>query len=156
VAVLALGVVGALLMIAAELTPLFEVEVAVASCEDLAQPELSDLCLTRGGEQHAFGLVLLALVAAVMSAGAAFGASRPAAVALCVVGGVVLGIALAIDLPASRSTGEIGRDFSDARAVMGPGLWLELIAGALTLAAGAIGLRLARSGEARKRELPHR
>ncbi len=61
-AVLALGVVGALLMIAAELTPLFEVEVAVASCEDLAQPELADLCLTRGGEQHAYGLVLLALV----------------------------------------------------------------------------------------------
>ncbi len=144
-AVLALGVVGALLMIAAELTPLFEVEVAVASCEDLAQPELSDLCLTRGGEQHAFGLVLLALVGVLMAAGAALGASRPAAVALCVVGVVVLGIALAIDLPASRSTGEIGRDFSDARAVIRPGLWLELIGGALTLAAGAIGLRLSRS-----------
>ncbi len=153
-AVLALGVVGALLMIAAELTPLFEVEVAVASCEDLAQPELADLCLTRGGEQHAYGLVLLALVVAVMSAGAALGASRPPAVALCVVGVVVLGIALGIDLPASRSTGEIGRDFSDARAVIRPGLWLELVAGALTLAAGAAGLRLARNGEAHTRARP--
>jgi hypothetical protein len=145
VAVLALGMAGALLMIAAELTPLFEVEVAVASCEDLAQPELADLCVTRGGEQHAFGLVLLALVGALMSAGAAFGASRPAAVALCVVGAVVLGIALALDLPASRSTGEIGRDFSDARAVMGPGLWFELLGGVATLVAGAIGLRLGQS-----------
>jgi len=146
VAVLALGVTGALLMIVAEFTPLFEVEVAVASCEDLAQPELADLCVTRGGEQHAFGLVLLALVGALMSAGVALGSSRPAAMALCVVGVAVLGIALALDLPASRSTGEIGRDFAEAHALMGPGLWFELLGGALTLAAGALGLRRAGAG----------
>ncbi len=141
VALLSLGTVAALLMIAAELTPLFEVQVVTASCEDLAQPDLADLCVTRGGEQHAYGLLLLALVTLLMSLGAGLGRSRPAAAALVAVGVVVLGITLALDLPDSRSTGEIGRDFAEARAVIRPGLWLELAGGVLAVAAGALGLR---------------
>jgi hypothetical protein len=142
--VLALGAVAAVLMVATEFTPLFEVQVMTASCTDLAQPELADLCVTSGGEQHAYGLLLLAVVTLIMSLGAALGGSRPAAAALVVVGVAVLSIALALDLPDSRSTGEIGRDFSEARAVIRPGLWLELAGGVLAAAAGGIGLR--RSG----------
>jgi TRAP-type C4-dicarboxylate transport system permease small subunit len=53
---------------------------------------------------------------------------------------VVLVLALAVDLPASRSTGEIGRDFLGARAEARIGLWLEIIGGVLAVAAGALAL----------------
>jgi hypothetical protein len=77
-----------------------------------------------------------------MGSGAAFGRSRPAAVALIAIGAVVLGLTLLRDLPASDDAGLIGRDYAQATASAGTGLWFELIAGLLAVVAG--GLRVIR------------
>jgi hypothetical protein len=51
---------------------------------------------------------------------------------------VVLGLALLRDLPASDDTGLIGRDYAEASASAGIGLWLEVAGGALAVLAGLI------------------
>jgi hypothetical protein len=76
-----------------------------------------------------------------MAVGAGLGGSRPAGIALIGAGAVVLAIALIGDLPDTTETGEIGSNFASARAVKGTGFWLELVGGALAVAAGALRLR---------------
>jgi hypothetical protein len=83
-------------------------------------------------------LLLLGLVTFAMGSGAAFGQSRPAAMALIAIGVVVLGITLLSDLPASDDTGLIGRDYAEASASAGAGLWFELIGGVLAVLAGLL------------------
>jgi hypothetical protein len=53
---------------------------------------------------------------------------------------VVLGLALALDLPASDDTGVIGQDYAQAQATAGIGLWFEVIGGALAILAGVLRL----------------
>src|SRR3954454_11415614 len=86
IAVLALGLAGALLMVVSEFATLRSVKVLTASCSDLADPSLRGSCVTHGGEEHSYALVLLGIVAAVMTWGAVFGRSRPAAFALMAIG----------------------------------------------------------------------
>ena len=136
-AVLLLGVAAALLVILSEVTNLVVVDVTGAGCEDaVADPELADGCEITGGEQHSFALVPLALLIGVMAVGAGLGGSRPAAVALVVVGVLVLGWSLLVDLPVTDETGAIGRNFEGATASAGAGLTLEIVAGVLLVAAG--------------------
>ncbi|MBA3861843.1 MAG: hypothetical protein H0X56_07725 [Solirubrobacterales bacterium] len=138
-AVLTLSVVAALMMIAAEALPLWEVEVADFSCAVLAtEPAQADECITYGVEQHALGLALVGVLVALMGAGAALGPSRPAAIALCCAGVVVLALVIAFDVPAARSTGAIGLDYQEARAEARIGLLLEILGGALAVGAGAL------------------
>jgi hypothetical protein len=80
----------------------------------------------------------------VMTYGASLGRSRPAAIALVVVGVLVLAIALGFDLPQTHQTGAIGRDFEGAKAMAGPGLFTELVGAVLALGAGLA--RLLRPG----------
>jgi hypothetical protein len=75
-----------------------------------------------------------------MAWGAGIGGSRPAAITLAVIGVVVLAWALLVDLPETNETGVLGRNFEGATAAAGPGLTIELLAGALALAAGAVRL----------------
>ena len=138
IAVLALGVVGALLMIASEFATLRSVKVLTASCRDLADPSLRGTCVTHGGEEHAYALVLLGLVALLMTWGAVFGRSRPAAVALIAIGAAVLAIALVTDVPDVHETGVLGERFDNAQAKPGIGLYMEIVGGAFVLAAGAM------------------
>jgi hypothetical protein len=56
----------------------------------------------------------------------------------------VIGWALIVDLPVTDETGAIGLSFEGATAKAGPGLTMELVAGALALGAGVTAL-LARS-----------
>ena len=129
------------MLLAAEALPLWEVEVAGFSCSVLAtEPSQADECITYGYEQHALGLALIGILIAAMGAGAALGPSRPAAIALCCAGVLVLGLGLGLDLPASGSTGEIGRDFLEASAQPRIGLWLEILGGGLAVGAGALAL----------------
>jgi 4-hydroxybenzoate polyprenyltransferase len=127
-------------MLTAEFTELFSIEVASATCGDLADPELADACSATGGEQHSYALIPLALLTGLMAAGAALAGSRPAGYALVAVGLLVLGITLIGDLPDTGRTGEVGASFTSAEAVRGPALWLELAGGALALVAGALSL----------------
>jgi hypothetical protein len=129
-------------MLLTEVTTVMSVDVAVGSCDSIydTNPELADDCDQSGFERHSVALLLLAIVTFAMGSGAAFGRSRPAAVALVAIGVVVLGIALLVDLPASDDTGLIGRRYAEAQASAGTGLWLELVAGALAVVAGALRL----------------
>lgn len=147
------GLAGAALMVAAEFSTLRSVTVLTAPCSDLADPELRDGCAPKGHEQHAFALVLLGIAAAAMTFGAMVGRSRPAAVALAVIGGVVLFISLALDLPDATRTGVIGERFDQARADAGPGLWMEIAGGALVFAAGVAAVAGRLGPERRRREI---
>jgi hypothetical protein len=139
--VLAMGVAAALLMVLTEVTNLVVVDVAGAGCEDaVANPEQAEDCEITGGDQHSFALVAVALLTVMMAVGAGLGGSRPAGAALVVAGLIVLGIALFGDRPDTSSTGQVGPNFDDATADPGPAFWLEIAAGALALAAGALRL----------------
>jgi hypothetical protein len=139
-AVAVAAVAAAVLMLLTEVTTVISIDVAVGSCDSIydTNPALADDCTQTGLERSSVALLLLALVTFVMGVGAAFGKSRPAAVALIVIGVVVLGITLLVDLPASDETGLIGRRYAAAEASAGTGLWLELVAGVLAVCAGAL------------------
>ena len=136
-----LGVAGALCMLLAEVTNLVVVDVAGAGCEDaVADPTQAQDCEITGGDQHGYALVVVALLTVVMAVGAGLGGSRPAAAALVIAGLIVLGIALLGDRPDLDSTGRVGPNFDEATASAGPAYTLELVGGALALAAGLLRL----------------
>jgi hypothetical protein len=139
--ILTLGIAAALLLVLAEVTTLFSIEVDTATCSDLADPDLADRCDTTGGEQHSFALVPIAVLVGVMAVGAGLGGSRPAGIALIGAGVLVLVITLGFDLPDTTETGEVGSSFASAEATKGPAFWFELVAGLLAVAAGVVRLR---------------
>jgi hypothetical protein len=147
-----MAVAGALLMIASEFATLRSVKVLTASCSDLAEPSLRGSCVTHGGEEHSYALVLLGVVSILMAWGATFGRSRPAGAALALLGAAVLAIALLTDVPDIHKTGVLGDRFESAHAVAGPGIWMEIAGGALVFAAGVIAtsIRPARSRKRRR------
>ena len=128
------------LMLLTEVTTVISVDLKNTSCEVIydSNPSLADNCSQTGFERSSVALLLLGLVTFAMGWGAAFGGSRPAALALIAIGVVVLGITLLGDLPASDDTGLIGRDYDQATASAGMGLWFELIGGILAVVAGLI------------------
>src|SRR3954470_12051354 len=119
-AVLALGLLAAVLMVVSEFATLRSVKVLTASCSDLADSSLRGSCVTHGGEEHAYALVLLGVVTAFMAWGAAIGRSRPAGIALIAIGAAVLAIALFTDVPDLHKTGVLGERFDSAKATAGP------------------------------------
>jgi LPXTG-motif cell wall-anchored protein len=129
-------------MLLTEVTTVISIDVAVGSCGSIydTSPALADDCEQTGFERSSVALLLLGLLTLAMGVGAAFGRSRPAAVALVAIGVVVLGITLLVDLPASDETGLIGRRYAAAEASAGSGLWLELVGGALAVVAGLVRL----------------
>jgi hypothetical protein len=142
VAVAAMGAVAALLMGVTEFLTVASVDVASGSCEVITDtsPEIADRCFLSGFERHGGALVLLGAVTMFMAWGAGVGGSRPAAFALIALGAVVLLWTVLIDLPATNDTGGIGPLYANAEAMTGPGLFTELIAGALAVVAGALRL----------------
>jgi hypothetical protein len=139
IGITAAGLVAALLLVLTEFSTVASVDVASGSCEVIndTDPDLADRCKLSGFERHGGSFLLLGALAAAMAWGAGLGGSRPAAVALVAVGGIVLAWSLLADLPVTDETGSLGRNFEGATATAGPGLTLELVAGALALAAGA-------------------
>jgi hypothetical protein len=135
------------LMLLTEVTTVISVDLKNTSCEVIydSNPSLADNCSQTGFERSSVALLLLGLVTFVMGWGAAFGGSRPAALALIAIGVVVIGITLLGDLPASDDTGLIGRRYAAAEAAAGTGLWLELVGGVLAVLAGL--LRLVRPND---------
>jgi hypothetical protein len=127
-------------MLLTEVTTVIQVDLRNTSCEVIydSNPSLADDCSQTGLERSSVALLLFGLLTFVMGAGAAFGKSRPAALALIAIGAVVLGITLLGDLPASDDTGLIGRDYEQAEASAGIGLWFELAGGILAVLAGLL------------------
>lgn len=131
-AVLLLGLAGAVLLVFAELSSIVTINVDMGTCPELADPEVREACDVDGFEQHGGALILLGVVAAVMTLGAARGRSRPAALALLVIAAVVLAFALLRDLPKAGETGLVGIRYEQAEAMAATGLYLEII-GAVAL-----------------------
>jgi hypothetical protein len=150
---LLLGGLGGVLMIASDLMTLYHVDVVTASCSDLADPRLADACKTTGGEHHGYALLILGVIVLLMTWGAAVGGSKPAGVALLVLGLAGLGIALGVDLPDVHKTGVIGQRFAEAEAKPGLGFWFEIVGSALVVAAGVLRL-LGREREQRSARAP--
>src|SRR5688500_3450289 len=127
-------------MLLTEVTTVISVDLRTTSCEVIydSSPDLADDCSQTGLERSSIALLLLGLLTFAMGSGAAFGRSRPAAVALIAIGVAVLGIALLSDLPASDDTGLIGRDYAEASASAGLALWFELSGGVLAVLAGLL------------------
>ncbi len=128
----ALALAGAVLLVAAELSPLYTVVVGA-----LQTPRRS----VSGGSAHGYALALLALCAAAMAYGVARGA-RPAGGALVAIGAVTLLVALAIDLPATTDSSPEPESvsYADARARAGSGFALEIAGGAALVVAGGLAL----------------
>ena len=138
-----LGGLAALLLLISEFMTIASVDVASGSCEVIndANPDLADRCMLSGIERHGGALILLGILTAFMAWGAGLGGSRPAAVALVLIGVLVVGIALALDFPVTDDTGAIGRNFEGAEGKIGAGLYVEIVAGGLAIAAGVRRLR---------------
>jgi hypothetical protein len=142
IGVTAAGLVAAVLLVVTEFSVVASVDVASGSCEVIqdTNAELADRCELSGFERNGGSFLLVAALTAAMAWGAGMGGSRPAAFALVAVGVAVLAWALLVDLPETNETGALGRNFEGATAAAGPGLTIELVAGALALAAGAVRL----------------
>jgi hypothetical protein len=140
IAVATAALVAGVFMLLAEVTTVISVDLRNTSCEVIydSNPALADDCSQTGLERSSVALSLLGLLNFAMGIGAAFGRSRPAALALIAIGLVVIGITLLGDLPASDDTGLIGRDYDQAEASAGIGLQFELIGGILAVVAGLL------------------
>lgn len=135
------GLVAAVLLIVTEFSTVASVDVANGSCQVIndSVPEAADRCELSGFERHGGAFILLGVLAMAMAWGAGIGGSRPAAIALIGIGLLVLGWSLAFDLPEADEVG-ILRSYEGARGSAEIGLTIEIVAGGLALAAGAIGL----------------
>jgi hypothetical protein len=139
-ALAATAVAGALLLLVAELSPLYYVVVGA-----LGTPRRS----VTAGSHHGYAQAVVALAAPAMTLGALRGA-RAAAAALAVLGAVAVLVALVIDLPDTRGSATLPEAiaFADARTQAGRGLALE-IAGGLALLGAGLGLLLTPRARAR-------
>jgi hypothetical protein len=132
----------AVLLVVTEFSVVASVDVASGSCEVIqdTNAELADRCELSGFERNGGSFLLVAALTAAMAWGAGMGGSRPAAVALAAVGVAVLAWALLVDLPETNETGLLGQSYEGASGSAGPGLTIEIVAGVLALAAGAVRL----------------
>jgi hypothetical protein len=131
----ATALAGAVLLLVAELSPLYTVVVG-----SLQAPRRS----VSAGSSHGYALALVALAAAAMAAGALRG-GRAAAGAVAALGAVALLVALAIDLPATRRSGALPESvaFADAHAQVAGAFALEIAGAVALLASGGLMLALA-------------
>ena len=123
-----LGLAAVALLAISEFTTVFEV--TVGSLEIVRRRATA-------GDNHGYALLIVAAVAAAMTVLALRGA-RPPAAALVALGAVALTIALAVDLPDTRGSGDLPESlaYENAKARAGPALGLEITGGVLLLAAG--------------------
>ena len=126
-----LSIVGAVLLVAAEFSTVFEV--TVGSLEVVKRD-------ATGGENHGYALLVVAVFGVVLTMLGRRGAGRAAGLGLIALGLVALVVALAVDLPDTRGSGRLPESlaYEDARARAGEALGLEIAGGALLLAAGAL------------------
>ena len=128
IALATLALIGAAMLIAATLLPVLRISVDNEVITGLDRS---------GWDEHGAALLALAAFALVLLRPALRG-SRPAAVAIALVGIAALAIAIASDLPDVGDTGSIGNRLEDAEIGTGLGAYAETLGGVLLLAAGGI------------------
>jgi hypothetical protein len=126
--------VGALLLVIAELSTLYQVR--TQSPGPIKSIET--------GSHHAYALIPIAALAAVLAYGAWHERSRPALVAIGALGVITLLIALIGDLPDAQATGLINRGahYINASSTPKAGLYLETLGAAVLILAAGLGLML--------------
>ena len=144
----AAAVGGPLLLIFSDFSTLIEIKVLTVSKKTIS-----------GGSHHAYAMLVLGLAALPMAYGAVRTGTRPAMLALAVLGVIAGLIALVGDLPDIHKTGTIGRDYANAHAYPRAGFYMETLGAALLLIAGGGGLVLTGAGRdvprlPRRRERP--
>jgi hypothetical protein len=140
-ALLAAAAVGVICLLLATFATVIEIKVGTTTKVPDHDTHLS------GWDRHGPALVLIALFAAAMIAGALRGA-RPAMAALAALGLVVLLIAIIGDVPDLDETGFIGQVYEDAAAGAKAGFYLETLGGVLLLVSGGLMLALPSAGAA--------
>jgi hypothetical protein len=135
-AILAGGLLGALLLGLAEFTPLFSVHASTSA---------TAIKTVQTGSHHSYALIPIAVLAAVLAFGGSRDASRPALIAVGALGVVALVIALAGDLPDAHATGLVGSSithYSDASSTPDAGLYLETLGAIVLIVTCGAGLLL--------------
>lgn len=127
-AILAGALLGALLLLVAEFTELYTVHTAASTIP---------VRTVGTGHNDTYALVPLALLAAFLGIGVFTSGSRPALLAIGLVGIVALLIALLGDLPDAQRTGIWRPEFVYATATPSAGLYLETL-GAVVLVATCV------------------
>jgi uncharacterized membrane protein len=125
-AILAGSLLGALLLVVAEFTTLFTVHVETSSAA---------IKTVATGPHHSYALLLIAIVVAVLAIAVWRDSSRPALLAIGLLGVVALLIALLGDLPDAHASGLAGSStthYVDASSTPSAGLYLETL-GAVVL-----------------------
>jgi hypothetical protein len=135
---LAGGLSSALLLLVAEFTPLYN--------ETSARSRLP-LHTLHTGSHHAYALIPVAVLAAVLTVAAARTASRSALLAIGALGVLTALIALLGDLPDAHATGYVS-GFVKVKNVPAIGLYLETLGAALLVITGGAGLLLTGSARA--------
>ena len=132
-ALLALPLVGAALLVAGEFSTLYDVRVVTTVPAGASYST---------GPHHGYAQLVIAAAVVVMTIGAVLGGSRPAAVAVLVLGAASLAIAVFIDRPVTDDTGLFGQTYDAAQAEAASGLTLEIAGACCVLLAGALMLVL--------------
>ena len=134
-AVLGGALLAAVLLLVAELEPLFEVRTSARN---------GVVTTVQSGSHHAYALVPIALLAAGLGLAWRRSPARLAALAMSILGVVALVIALGRDLPDAQSNGieRVQGTYVTAAARPRAGLYLETAGGVLLVISGAAGLLL--------------
>ena len=132
-AVLASALLGALLLVVSQFTTLYQVHLATSS---------SPIKTVATGSNHAYSLIPIALLAVVMAYAVLSQGSRPALVALGVLGVVALALSLAIDLPDAQNSGQLlrGGHYVMARSTPSAGLYMETLGAVALVISCGVGL----------------
>jgi len=134
------GLTGAALLLVAEFTPLLKVHTSYSPAV---------IRTVQTGSHHSYALVPVALAAVFLILAVWRTHSRPALLAIGVLGVLSLLIALVGDLPDAQATGLVGSAttrFATASATPSIGLYLETLGGVVLLITAAAGLLLAAPG----------
>jgi hypothetical protein len=131
----AMACAGVICLLLATFTTVIEIQVGTTTKIPGHDTQLS------GWDRHGPALLVIALFAALMIAGAVRG-SRPAMTALAALGLVALLIAVVVDVPDLHKTGFVGEVYEDAAAGPKAGFYLETLGAVLLLAGGVLMLLL--------------
>jgi hypothetical protein len=132
-AILAGALLGALLLVVAEFTTLFTVHVQTSS---------TPIKTVTTGSHHSYALLLIAIVVAVLAFAVWRDTSRPALLAIGLLGVVALLIALLGDLPDAHASGLAGSStthYVDASSTPSAGLYLETLGAVLLVITCGVG-----------------
>ena len=147
--ILAGSLLGALLLLVAEFTTLYQVHVATSP---------NAITSVSGGSNHSYAMIPLALLGAALGIGVWRTGSRPALLAVGVIGVIAVLIALVGDLPDAQATGLAGSAAShyvNASSTPSAGLYMETLGAILFIATCGLGfLMLGPPGRARRGTAP--